>query len=118
MAGNVFLMGARPSKHEPAPLVRPDFDPALRLREENGKWLLAIKADWGGEPAGPLVTSALLGKAAVPGQAFVHPDGAPYRLDRDYFGTLHTNGHPWPGPFASTPGGDHVIQVWPVARPQ
>ena len=118
MAGNVFLMGAKPSKREQSPVVRPDFNPALRLREENGKWFLTMNTDWGGQPAGPLVTSDLLGKAAVPDQAFVHPDGEPYRLDHDYFGAPRANGHPRPGPFASPPDDDHGIQVWPVARPQ
>ena len=34
MAGNVFLMGAKPSKHEPDPLVQPKFDPGLKLVEK------------------------------------------------------------------------------------
>ena len=31
MDGNVFLKGAKPSKYEKDPLVKPDFDPAIRL---------------------------------------------------------------------------------------
>jgi alpha-N-arabinofuranosidase len=118
MAGNVFIMGAKPSKHEPSPVVRPDFHPTLRLREENGKWLLAMNPDWGGETTGPLVTSELLGKAMISGQVFVQPDGSPYRFDRDYFGAPHAKEHPRPGPFASPASGGGVIQVWPVPRPQ
>jgi len=117
MAGNVFLKGAKPSKHEPSPLIPPDFDPKLELREEGGKWLLTFGSH-GGEPAGPPVTSELLGKAAIPGQAFVQPDGTPYRLDRDYLGTPHSKAHPLPGPFAAPASGDKAIQVWPASRPQ
>ncbi len=34
MDGNVFLKGAKPSKFETAPLVQPEFDPALKLVKE------------------------------------------------------------------------------------
>ena len=116
MAGNGFLNGAKPSKSEPSPLVRVEFDPKLGLREEGGKWLLGFDANWDGEPVGPLVSSDLLGKAVVPGQAFVQPDGSPYRLDRDYLGTLHRDEKPQPGPFAAPAVGGKPIQVWPVSR--
>ena len=39
MDGNVFLKGAKPSSHEKAPLVQPEFDPALKLVEEADGWL-------------------------------------------------------------------------------
>jgi alpha-N-arabinofuranosidase len=118
MAGNVFLKGARPSRHEQSPQVRPDFDPALKLREENGKWLLELDSNRGGETAGPQVTSELLGKAVIPGQAFVQPDGSPYRLDRDYLGVAHGKPQPRPGPVEAPAGGPSAVQVWPVPRPQ
>ncbi len=118
MAGNVFLKGAKPSKHEESPLLRPDFDPALNLREEAGKWVLAMVGDWGGEPVGPVVTSELLGKAAQPGQTFVQPDGSPYPLDRDYLGMPHDPKRPRPGPFAAPASGNQPIQVWPVSQPK
>lgn len=115
MAGNVFLKGAKPSKHEKSPLVRADFDPSFRLREDGGKTLLEFDAGWGGEATGTLVTSELLGKAAIPGLAFVRPDGQPYRLDRDFSGRPRGDGPPLPGPFADPVGGE-AIQVWPLAE--
>jgi alpha-N-arabinofuranosidase len=118
MAGNVFLMGAKPSRHEQAPLVITAFDPALKLREEAGSWLLEMNSNWGGEPTGPMVTSELLGRTAVPNLAFVNPDGSPYQLDRDFFGKPHHKNHPRPGPFAEATGGGAAIQMWPVSRPQ
>ena len=45
MAGNVFLKGAKPSKHEAAPLVKPDFDPQLKLIEKPDGWYLEIALD-------------------------------------------------------------------------
>jgi alpha-N-arabinofuranosidase len=118
MAGNVFLMGAKPSRHEQAPLVITAFDPALKLREEAGSWLLEMNSNWGGEPTGPMVTSELLGRTAVPNLAFVNPDGSPYQLDRDFFGKPHHKNHPRPGPFAEATRGGAAIQMWPVSRPQ
>ncbi len=116
MSGNVFLKGAKPSKHEESPVLLPDFDPALNLREESGKWLLTFSADWGGAPTGPVVTTELLGKAVIPGHAFVQPDGSPYRLDHDFLSVPHDPKHPRPGPFAAPAKGKQSVQVWPIDR--
>ncbi len=113
MAGNVFLKGAKPSKHEESPLVLPDFDPALKLRDENGAWFLEMNAGWDGNAAGPLVTSELLGKAVVSGQGYVKPDGSPYRLGRDFTGATRQEENPSPGPFEARPGGRQSIKLWP-----
>jgi alpha-N-arabinofuranosidase len=113
MAGNVFLKGAKPSKHEKSPLVLPDFDPALNLRNDGGAWFLEMNAGWGGEATGPLVTSGLLGKAVVSGQGYVKPDGSPYRLDRDFTGAARSETSPSPGPFEARPAGSQLIKLWP-----
>ena len=39
MEGNVFLAGAKPSKHEATPLVQADFDPGIKLRRRRGRGL-------------------------------------------------------------------------------
>lgn len=115
MAGNVFFNAARPSKHEQAPMVA-DFDPGIRLTSKDGSWLLQIVVrSWNGTPASALVTTELLGKAAVSGQAYVRPDGSPYRLDKDYFGSSRNPGNPLPGPFAGRWKDDaQLLRVWPV----
>jgi alpha-N-arabinofuranosidase len=118
MAGNVFLKRAKPSSHEPSPLVLPRFDPALKLREESGGWFLEMNANWSGEPTGPVVTSELLGRAAIPNLPYVRPDGSPYQLDRDFFGKPHRKDHPRPGPFAEPAAAGRALQLWPVSRPQ
>jgi alpha-N-arabinofuranosidase len=118
MAGNVFLNGAKPSRHEKSPLVLPDFDPELNLREEKGAWFLDMNAHWGRDAAGHLLTTELLGKTAVSGMGYVKPDGLPYQLDRDYFGAPHDKSRPKSGPFAAPASGDKAIQVWPVTRPR
>jgi alpha-N-arabinofuranosidase len=101
MNGNVFFKGARPSKFEAAPLVRPDFDPGLRLIQEPGGWHLEINLDQAGSaaPARQTVTTQLLGRAAVPNVAFEQPDGSPICINRDYFGQSRNESNPTPGPF-------------------
>jgi len=116
MAGNVFLKGARPSKHETSPVVAADVDPALRLSEEGGGWILHGNWNRGETTASRSVNTELLGKAAIPGQAFVNPDGSPLALDRDYHGAGHRRDHPQPGPFAAWPKENQPIKVWPVVR--
>ena len=52
MDGNVFLKGAKPSKHEKDPLVKPEFDPALKLVEKADGFYLEITLRQGlGRPA-------------------------------------------------------------------
>ncbi len=67
-------------------------------------------------PAGdhPLVTSDLLGLAKVPNQRFEQPDGAPYRLDTDYFGTRRNAERPEVGPFSAPQTNSTLLKVWPI----
>ena len=101
MDGNVFLNGAKPSSHEKAPLVQPQFDPALKLVEEAGGWYLEMKFDpaWSAGARAPLVTTSLLGRAVIPDLPFEQPDGAPISINADYFGQSRNPSNPAPGPF-------------------
>jgi len=114
MSGNVFLKGAKPSKHETGLLLKPDFDPALNLVEKPDGLYLEITADkaWATERTRKLVTTQLLGKAVIPDQAFENPDGSPLRIDTDYFGRKRNENNPFPGPFEISEGGKQVLKVW------
>jgi alpha-N-arabinofuranosidase len=116
MAGNVFLKGAKPSRHEKSPTLHPDLDPAWNLREDNGSWFLDINIDGINKPMGPLVTSGLLGKTEVSGLPFIQPDGSPYELTFDYTGTTRNTTHPSPGPFEKLGTGKQSIKVRALAR--
>lgn len=115
MEGNVYLDGAQPSKLEKHPLVRPDFDPRLRLLQKPEGVYLEIVASkiWMGGRRRKLVTSALLGKAIIPGLPYEQPDGSPIRIDTDYFGKSR-NENPTPGPFEDPGYGDLNVKVWPL----
>jgi hypothetical protein len=113
-SGNVYLAGANPSTNESGAVVNPDFKPDMKLTEgpDGGWWLdMAVDPAWLSTQPRPLVTTELLGKAVVPNAPFVQPDGTPYRLDKDYFGSART---PAPGPFEFTAGFKLHRKVWPI----
>jgi alpha-N-arabinofuranosidase len=114
MDGNVFPKGAKPSKHEKDPLVKPEFDPALKLVEKADGFYLEVAFDkaWAGERTRKLVTTELLGKATIPNLPYEQPDGTPIRVSTDYFGKSRNETNPTPGPFENTGTGPLVLKVW------
>ena len=114
MDGNVFLKGAKPSKHEAAALVQPEFAPALKLVKEGGGFYLKMKYDpaWNTEQTRKMVTTKLLGRAIIPNEAYEQPDGAPIRINTDYFGKSRNELNPTPGPFENPGQGDLKLKVW------
>ena len=118
MAGNVFLKGAKPSKHEETPRVKPEFDPEIKLVEEADVYYLEIKLDktWANEQTRQFVSTGLLGKAAIPDLPFENADGSPIRINIDYFGNKRNEANPFPGPFELSTTGKQRIKVWPVTN--
>ena len=114
MDGNVFLGGAKPSKHEASPLAAPEFDPGLKLVEKPDGFYLDVRCDkaWAAKPARKLVTTELLGKAAIPNLPYQRPDGTPIRIDTDYFGKQRSEANPTPGPFENPGQGELQLKVW------
>ncbi len=114
MDGNVFLKGAKPSKYEADPLVKPEFDPAVKLVEAADGFHLGFSLGEvliAGRPR-KLVTTELLGKAAIPDLPYKLPNGAPIRVDTDYFGKPRTESALMPGPFEKTGEGTQRLKVW------
>ena len=114
MDGNVFLKGAKPSKHEKDPLVKPEFDPALKLVEKADGFYLEItvrqslgrRADaqtrdhrtarQGHHPESSLRTTGW------------HADPRQHRLFRQ----ARNEANPTPGPFENPGAGRVVLKVW------
>ncbi|MGA2617723.1 MAG: right-handed parallel beta-helix repeat-containing protein [Thermoguttaceae bacterium] len=113
MEGNVFLKAAKPCKHEKDPLVEAAFDPALKLVEKTDGFYLQVRFDraWAAQPPRKLVTTELLGKATIPNLPYERPDGAPLRLDTDYFGKSRDESSPTPGPFENPGQGALELKV-------
>jgi alpha-N-arabinofuranosidase len=114
MDGNVFLKGARLSKHEKEPLVKAGLDPALKLVEKPDGFYLEIVFDkaWMEGLRKPITTERL-GKAAIPNLPYEHPDGSPILINTDYFGKSRNESNPAPGPFENPGWGRLILKVWP-----
>jgi len=114
MDGNVFLKGAKPSKHEKDPLVKPEFDPAPKLVEKFDGVCMTVTFDkaWAAERTRKLVTTELLGKATIPNLPYEQPAGTPIRVNTDYFGKSRSETNPTPGPFENAATGPLVLKVW------
>jgi alpha-L-arabinofuranosidase len=114
MNGNVFLKGARPSRHEIDPLLKPGLDPALELVETAHAFNLELTLDpaWTAGRTAKLVTTERLGKASVPNLPYEQPDGTPIRVNTDYFGHTRNETSPAPGPFETPGAGRTVLKVW------
>ncbi|MEO5714631.1 MAG: carbohydrate-binding protein [Luteolibacter sp.] len=112
MDGNVFLKGAAASNRETSPLVLSSFDPLIQLRAGATGTFLEVTADsaWGSARNRPLVTTSLLGSAAVPAVPFEQPDGSPWLLDKDFAG-IQRAASPFPGPFEQVFTGANVWKI-------
>lgn len=115
MGGNVFFDGARPSRFEATPLVLEQVRPTCRVVSDRGRIFLDIelRKEWLASAATELVTTELLGEAAVPRQRYTRPDGSLLRIDTDYFGHLRPRDNVLPGPLAAWPDGPARLRLWP-----
>jgi alpha-N-arabinofuranosidase len=113
MLGNIFLQGATPSAQEKEPLLRPRFDPALKVRSAHDGLNLEVALDpsWATLQTHPLVTTALLGRAIIPDAAFENADGSPLRLNTDYFGKKRHATKPFPGPFEIRKDAHWIVKI-------
>ena len=111
--GNVYLKDANPYDGEINFINLPEFDPKVKLVEENGAVYLditlpALKTDWNHK----LVTTELLGQAVVTHTPFENPDGSPLKISADYLGNKRDDSDPSAGPFQKLKIGKNTIKVW------
>jgi len=113
MGHNVFLKGAKPSKHEANPLVLLHADPGLKLLEKaDGLYLVMSLDKVSTQQQRLFVTTELLGKAKTPALAYEQPNGTPYHIDTDYFGKKRNETNPSAGPFENPGVGKLMLKVW------
>jgi len=113
MAGaNVYFRGARPGVKESGAVVEPGVPPGFDVRVAAEG--VQLRADWGTRlekaETSP-VTTAVLGKAKIPGLRYENPDGSALTIDRDFFGKTRRPGKPTPGPFDAPQSGPIVLKL-------
>ena len=94
-------------------LIKNEFDAAdTLLLQQNGVYLeIALDKSWLAQKR-KLVTTSVLGKAAIPNTPFENPDGSTLRIDTDYSGKPRNVSNPSPGPFEILKSGKQKIKVW------
>ena len=111
--GNVYYNGAKPYSKETNCLVKAEFNPEVRLVEEDESVLLHITLDDSWRALNnPLVTTALLGRAKMPKAVYENPDGTPLKIDTDYFSKKRNQANPSAGPFENPGEGKLTLKIW------
>jgi alpha-N-arabinofuranosidase len=111
--GNVYYHGAKPYAKENDNLVKPDFDPQVKLvKEDSAVFLQLVLGEACDALNTPLVNTAFLGQAEVPNANYENPDGTYVIIHTDYFGKKRNKANPTPGPFENPGKGKLKLQVW------
>ena len=111
--GNVYHYGARPCAREVAATTLAEVNPGVKLVEKSDGWYLEVICDkaWNAGAHRKLVTTALLGIAAIPKEPFENPDGSALKIDGDYFGKPRNADDLTAGPFANLVTGALSLKV-------
>ncbi len=111
--GNIYYNKALPYKDESEFIKDSGFRPLLAVTEEGKNVYLSFSLDSRGTDVKTrLVTTAMLGKAKMPREAFENPDGTPLKIDTDYQGNKRSESNPSVGPFENPGKGLLKIKVW------
>lgn len=116
--GNVFYHGARPGRNETNAVVA-ERDPQVKLvRTPKGLTLQFQPGPELRQARTRLVTTEMLGHAAIPDLPFVNPDGSPLRLKTDFLGRKRSRTAPTPGPFEQPGPALPTLRVGPASKPR
>ncbi len=112
--GNVYLKGAIPLQGEEGLVNETEFNPEIKLEEENDAVYLSFSLPTSVKnQQNQIVTTELLGKTLVSALGYEQPDGSPYIVDSDYFGKKRNKENPTAGPFENPGEGNLRLKVWP-----
>jgi hypothetical protein len=115
--GNVFCNGAMPYGCETNALVVRSVNRVPKIEEQAQGVILHLGlSPEVKQTQTPLITTALLGRARVPGVGYEQPDGSLLEIRTDYFGKKRSKEHPFPGPFEKPDFRGGSYRVWPLER--
>ena len=110
--GNVYLNGANNFKKEQDSLNL-KMNPGIRITEDKNGVFLSMIFDPGiSNKKSRMITTGLLGKAIIPNQGYVRPDGSAIIVNTDYFGKGRKKRNPTAGPFEKPGKGNITLKVW------
>ena len=113
ISGNVYYNRALPYKEEVNFTQNSSLKSEFLIDEVGKNVFLTYSTDPNGaDPKTQLVTTALLGKAKIPKEAFENPDGTPLKIDTDYLGKKRSESNPSAGPFEKQGRGLVKLKVW------
>lgn len=111
--GNVYLGGAKSFVKEKDFVEKGEFNPEIRLEDEDGIIYLHIIYDEDlFDLNNDLVTTDLLGKTIISKQYFETTGGSPVTIDTDFFGDIRNRKNPVAGPFESIKPAANKIKIW------
>jgi hypothetical protein len=113
ISGNIYYNNANPYKEETNCINEPDFNPNIKIVEEQDHVFLQLTlGDTYFNQKNQLITTSLLGKAKMPDEAFENPDGIPLKINIDYYGNTRSSSNPSAGPFENPGKGLIQLKVW------
>ena len=111
--GNVFLRGAKACSREANPLLEPGYDGNVAVIQQGESATVQWNADrnWATTRRRILVTTELLGTAAITKLPFQRPDALPLRITMDSASRLRDPNNPFPGPLEVLASGRQSISA-------
>jgi len=112
ISGNIYYNRAKHFKDETGFVENPEFKPEFILTTEGDHVYLDLNLDDVTGVKTQFITTAMLGKAKMPKEAYENPDGSPLRIDTDYLGNKRLESGPSAGPIENPGKGMVKMKVW------
>jgi hypothetical protein len=111
--GNIYYNGALPYNKEVNFIENPDFNPRVKIIEEQNAVYLQFTADESFlNFKTQTITTDFLGKTKMPKEGYENPDGSALKIDTDYVGNKRATINPFSGPFENPKKGSAKLKVW------
>jgi hypothetical protein len=112
--GNLYYYGATPGETDSSFINRPEYNPEVKIEvKEDNHVFLHMKMDKAiHKIENVLVTTRLLGLTIISEAMYENPDGAPLKIDEDFYGNKREQNSPSPGPFEKIGEGEQIYKVW------
>jgi hypothetical protein len=111
--GNIYYNNAHPSHKDIDFRLSQEYDPGVKLIEENGAGILSFTFNQAFfHNKVNIISSDMLGNAKIPKAAWENPDGKPLIVDEDYFGNRRSASTNLPGPLSTVKAGKQMVKLW------